>query len=321
MLNGFSWRVGNIRFCDLMYKMIKHFGDTRHAYLIRAKYEVSVSLIFEKKANVLLFIEICCDLLNKWIIYLNKNQAKLVVALQKEYHKQGIKNVKPVLELSQYVTMINLEQMDWKNSKILLQQLIQNDVVSIPAFYCFMNEAVDLAIRKEISIESALNDHVLLQRLDLRATETFKTNWFSLILPSYNHATFVKYQIQLNKMNDGKNSKQGQKSGRIDYQNQQSGFQPRQNQRPVVPNRQGNGKNKNENGVSRKINNWIKDKKQLLKKDYVKSMGDFCTLWNMKDGECNAKNVAYCRLYGRIRMHSCFCGAKHRAYQCKAIWK
>ncbi len=125
-----------------MYKIIKHFGDSRHAYLLKAKYSLSVNLIYAKKENVLLCIDILCDILSKYSMHINKNQAKLVIALQGIYHKNRIKNVKPFLEISQYVTMLNVENFDWKNTKLILQPLIHNDKIPTPAFYCFLDQAV-----------------------------------------------------------------------------------------------------------------------------------------------------------------------------------
>ncbi len=104
-------------------------------------------------------------------------------------------------------------------------------------------------------------------------------------------------------MSEGKDQKHDPKSGWNDGQNsghQQSCFQSRQNQRVCGQNQQGDGNNNKGNGVSNIINIWIKRNKPNIKK---RSMADFCTLRNIKNGDCYVKNAPHCRLYRRLNIH------------------
>ncbi len=305
-----------------MYKILKHFGDNRHAFLLKAQYSCTVNIIFDKKQHVLLFIDIVCDLLSKQTLHINKSQSKLVVNIQNVFHTKQIKNVKPFLEISQYVTMLNVDNFDWKALKDKLSPLIHDDDISTPAFYCFLDEALSLAIRNEMSIDVAVSDTHLLQRLKfLASTRTFENNWFSMVLPAYNHADYVKYKNQLAKAGEQIVANPIQTGNNINqFANGQLGNNKRPRPRNTRPQNQPN-EDANNRGVSGKVREWCNMMKTKLNKKYVKILPNHCALWNMKNAKCNKANKAYCWMYNGMRSHSCLCGdTNHRAWQCKVIF-
>ncbi len=305
-----------------MYKLIKHFGDSRHAFLLKAKYSCTVNVMFDKKRHVLLCIDLICDLLSKWTLHINKNQGKIVVAIQEIFHSKQIKNVKPFLEITQYVTMLNVDNFDWKGLKEKLQPLIHDDEVSTPAFYCFLDGAMKLAIKNEISIETAVGNMHLLQQLKFaNSSQSFERNWFTMILPAYDHADYVKYQSQLAKAGAQMGTNPSQTNNNTNFPNYDLFGRPLAS-RNTRPQNQSNGNGNKQPTVSQKVRQWCNEIKPKLNDKYLKLLKNHCSLWNMKDAKCNKANSAYCWMYNERRSHSCLCGSnKHRAWQCKEIYK
>ncbi len=133
-----------------------------------------------------------------------------------------------------------------------------------------------------------------------------------MVLPEYNHADFIKYQAQLKKA--GENIRLNDNKGVSDKQITKT---PRPTFNPIQTQR-----NKPKGGIGNKVIDWINRIKPALKVEYKGKLSDYCALYNMKNNACNTKNQGHCRMFGRLRIHTCLCGSnKHRLHQCSMVFK
>ncbi len=328
---AFLWRAPSpINFTSIILKMIG--GDPEIQSNIKSNVNALIKTIFELKESWIKFVSAAIKILNKWALILIRDGSKITSMIRNVYDDKGLNSRNPnganyiniTSEIQAYQQMIQVDLNDWSCINYIVNIHIQNSNLTPHLFYKFINESLSSAARKKLSLESALTDTHLIQKLNVQMnslTLDYKdTTWLNEIIPSFN------YQKYLSDMNDLQKFKNpySQRRNHNNYPNSSSTlFTPNNTTNYELKSRK--LKDKQQKKVrTDEIIQWGKDVKTKLKPQFQKDFDvtKFCAYYHRQASKCKQNDNSEECLFGRMaRSHKCICKGKHRIYECTTIWK
>ncbi len=327
---AFLWRAPSpINFTSIILKMIG--GDPEIQSNIKSNVNALIKTIFELKESWLKFVSAAIKILNKWALILIKDGYKIASKIRNVYDDKGINSMNPngsnyiniSAEIQAYQQMIQVDLNDWSSINNIVNIHIQNGNLTPHLFYKFINESFSTAARRNLSLESALTDTHLIQKLNVQMnslTLDYKdTTWLNEIIPSFN------YQKYLSDMNDLQKFKQP-------YSQRRYNNYPNSSSTPFTPNNTARTEQKSRKAKIKQqkkvrtdeILQWGKEIKMKLKPQFQKDFDvtKLCAYYHRHATTCKQNdNKDECQFGRMVRSHKCICKAKHHIYECTTIWK
>ncbi len=313
-------RQAETDFTDLAYNIISIDRDRKA--LIKSKYCTGVQNIFKNKQNINIIIDCMTKVLQNWLLHINQNQIKLAKKIQDEFKDAKIYTIKPIAQVSGFIAMITVEICELNKLKEVLIPKLRNDKIIPHYFWSFLNSVFRKSVDESMSIIHAMSDPQLCSELQLQVSSGSVNNyWLEDIFPDFSYNDLMKQQNKVAHFNQNFIG-----SLPID-----PGYQPPKKQIKLTPpNHQQNpnpwqaNKKGDKNARRERVNKFVRETKNLLKPHYANKFSkDLCADFHVEGLSCDQGNKVTCQYgkFGKKRLHTCICGARHPMHTCKKIWK
>ncbi len=333
----FLWRTPNpVNFSSIILKLIG--GDPEIQSHIKANVNALIKTIFETKNSWNRFVPAAIKILNNWALTLMKNGSQIALKIQKVYDELGINSRNPngsnyvniSSEIKAYQRMIQIDLNDWSCINNIVNIHIQDTNLSPHLFFKFLNEALATAAKRKTSLETALTDTHLLQKLNVQMNSlsiNYDDNtWLNEIIPSFNYQQYISDMNDLNKFQQPKYYLRNNKNYNNNYRPSNPSYKQPITENPYIDSKL---RKKQQNKLQKKartdeIKQWGNELKIKLKPQYANSfkLNEICAYYHRKDSKCkNNDSNENCQFGRMTRSHRCLCQGNHRIYKCKVIWK
>ena len=319
-LHAFVFRIYPNTLTQLMLDVLKASKQTQK--FLKATPSGTINFVFEKKNNFIFFIRTVLAQLDTDIRDANHNLVALVTAVTNCYNtKYGpTHEVKALNEVNYYIGALSMATYDWRALLSVVSVPIADPKIGHILFYQFVNECAELAVQRQMSINTAFEATHLRQKYDLLKLkeQSDKHLWYESIFMDYDFNDYAKNKILTKKLketfvfdentftslfvgddslesdllSDSTKSKKGRKSAKA--------------KRMEI------------------IHNWLRTTPDRVKSKYKTAFGngkDFCAGHHIAQLSCKSSGDK-CTINKIERSHICLCKKRgHPMSDCTEIWQ